>query len=275
MSSLVPPRRKERKREPYLSYARSLFLQLPHARRYGNAPSAPTTAPARPGGPGTWHSSVPGDREARGGRGASGPAEAGEEKGNCKAAAQHKMRQQSKGQTARNRLAKERERAEMPSPGQPRSDHRGGGRREENPVPHGSEGQRKTYVEHRPLRRAGEIYGGAGTVGSEPGVGEPPRARAPAGLKRWLLTERRAACYSARGRWWQGEKGQARSKLPGHARSFRVVESGEAVLGSARGSGTPVPSCEHPRRLAGPPEGVRELRRTAAAPGGAGRGKEH
>lgn len=170
---------------------------------------------------------------------------------------------------------RERERAEMPSPGQPRSDHRGGGRREENPVPHGSEGERKTYVEHRPLRRAGEIYGRAGTVGSEPGVGEPPRARAPAGPKRWLLTEPRAACYSARGRWWQGEKGQARSKLPGHARSFRVVESGEAVLGSARGSGTPVPSCEHPRRLAGPPEGVRELRRTAAAPGGAGRGKEH
>lgn len=82
MSSLVPPRRKEGKREPYLSYARNLFLQLPHARRYVNAPSAPTTAPERPGGPGAWHSSVPGDREARGGRGASGPAEAGKGKGN-------------------------------------------------------------------------------------------------------------------------------------------------------------------------------------------------
>lgn len=52
--------KKEGKREPYLSYACNLFLQLPQARRYVNAPSAPTTAPARPG-PGAWHSSVPGE----------------------------------------------------------------------------------------------------------------------------------------------------------------------------------------------------------------------
>ncbi|XP_045650980.1 uncharacterized protein LOC123790526 [Ursus americanus] len=52
--------KKKGKREPYLSYACNLFLQLPHARRYVNAPSAPTTAPARPG-PGAWHSSVPGE----------------------------------------------------------------------------------------------------------------------------------------------------------------------------------------------------------------------
>lgn len=119
MSTLVPPRRKEGKREPYLSYARNLFLQLPHARRYVNAPSAPTTAPERPGAPGAWHSSVPRDREIRGGQGASGPAEAGEGKGNCKAVAQHKMRQQSKGQTARNRLAKERERKNAQSQASP------------------------------------------------------------------------------------------------------------------------------------------------------------
>lgn len=41
---------KEGKWAPYLSYARNLFLQLPHARRYVNAPSAPTTALTR--GPG-------------------------------------------------------------------------------------------------------------------------------------------------------------------------------------------------------------------------------
>lgn len=35
---------KEAKWAPYLSYACNLFLQLPHARRYVNAPSAPTTA---------------------------------------------------------------------------------------------------------------------------------------------------------------------------------------------------------------------------------------
>lgn len=67
-------------------------------------------------------------REARGGRGAPGPAEAEEGKGNCKAVAQHKMQQESKGQTARNRLAKERDQ-KCPVPGQPRADHRGGGRR--------------------------------------------------------------------------------------------------------------------------------------------------
>lgn len=52
--------KKEGKREPYLYYACNLFLQLPHAQRYVNAPSAPTTAPARPG-PGARHSSVPGE----------------------------------------------------------------------------------------------------------------------------------------------------------------------------------------------------------------------
>lgn len=69
MSSLVPPRRKEGRQEPYLSYARNLFLQLPHARHYVNAPSAPTTAPARPGasGPGTIRcQGIGGHEEAEG-----------------------------------------------------------------------------------------------------------------------------------------------------------------------------------------------------------------
>lgn len=43
------------------------------------------------------------------------------------------------------------------------------------PVRHRSEGERKTYVEHRPLRRAREIYGRAGTVGTESRVGEGAR----------------------------------------------------------------------------------------------------
>lgn len=89
MSSLVPPRRKEGKHEPYLSYACNLFLRLPHARRYINAPSAPTTALAQLGG-----------------TRASGPAEVGEGKGNCKAVAQQKM-QQSKGQMVKTRLIQE------------------------------------------------------------------------------------------------------------------------------------------------------------------------
>lgn len=274
MSSLVPPR-KEGKREPYLSYARNLFLQLPHARRYVNAPSAPTTAPVRPGGLEAWHSSVPGDRETRGGREAPGPAEAREGKGNCNAVAQHKMRQQSKGQTARNRLAKEKASRNAQSWASAALTIEGEAAGKKTPVRHGSEGERKAYVEHRPLRRTGEIYGRAGTVGREPGVGEPPRARAPAGPKRWFLMEPRASCSGARGGWWQEQRGQATGKLLGHARGFRAVEGGEDGLGNAWGSGTPVPGCEHPRRLAGPAEGVRELRRSAAAPGGAGRGKEH
>lgn len=73
-------------------------------------------------------------REARGGRGASGPAEAGKRKGNCKAVAQHKIQQQSKGQTARNRLAKEREQ-KCPVPGQPRADHRRGRQKGRKPSP--------------------------------------------------------------------------------------------------------------------------------------------
>lgn len=78
-----------------------------------------------------------------------------------------------------------------------------------------------------------EYLGRAGTVGTEPGVGKPPRARAPAGPKRWLLTEPRASCSSARGGWWQEEgRNQARGKLPGHARGFlsrRVEKPGLAM----------------------------------------------
>lgn len=184
MSSLVPPRRKERKREPYLSYARSLFLPLPHARRYGNAPSAPTTAPARPGGPGTWHSSVPGDREARGGRGASGPAEAGEEKGNCKAAAQHKMRQQSKGQTARNRLAKEREREQKcPVPASPALTIEGeaeGKKTQSLTAPKGKEKPTSSIGRCGGLGRStAELAPWAASPGwaSRPGRGRPPDPR--------------------------------------------------------------------------------------------------
>lgn len=92
-----------------------------------------------------------------------------------KAVAQHKIRQQSKGQTARNRLAKEREQ-KCPVPGQLRIDHREWRqKRRKKPVRHRSEGERKTYVEHRPLRRAREIYGRAGTVGTESRVGEGAR----------------------------------------------------------------------------------------------------
>ncbi|XP_037656855.1 uncharacterized protein LOC119507776 [Choloepus didactylus] len=57
---------------------------------------APNTAPARPQGPRSLARSVPGDKEAGGGRGALGSAEAGEGKANRKAVAQHKMRQRSK-----------------------------------------------------------------------------------------------------------------------------------------------------------------------------------
>lgn len=93
---------KEGKWAPYLSYARNLFLQLPHARRYVNAPSAPTTALAR--GPGALG---PGkDRCLRiGGHRVAKEPQA--QKKRNKAVEQHKMRQQSKGQTAWNLLAKE------------------------------------------------------------------------------------------------------------------------------------------------------------------------
>lgn len=117
-----------------------------------------------------------GDR-GQGGKGAqglSGPTEAEEGKGNCRAVAQHKMRQQSKGQTARNHLAEERGH-KCTVPGRPRADHRGRGRRVETRSDTDPKGERKPYVEHRPLRRAGEIYGRAGTVGTEPGVGEGAR----------------------------------------------------------------------------------------------------
>jgi hypothetical protein len=56
-----------------------------------------------------------------------------------KGGAQHKMRQPSKGQTARNGLAKEREQ-KCPVLGRPHADHRGGSRRGGNSVCHGSEG---------------------------------------------------------------------------------------------------------------------------------------
>lgn len=77
--------------------------------------------------------------------------------------------------------------------------------------------------------------GRAGTVGTEPGVGKPPRARAPAGPKRWLLTEPRAFHSNARGGWWQGERNQARSKLPGHARGFLSRRGGKPGLAVPRG----------------------------------------
>lgn len=130
------------------------------------------------------------------------------------------MRQQSKGQTARSRFAKMRDQ-KCPIPGQPSADHRGERqRRREKHSRHDSDGERKPYVGHRPLLWAGEIYGITGTVGTEPGVGEPPRSRAPAGLKRCLLKEPRASFSSARAGWWQEERGQTRGKLPRHARGF-------------------------------------------------------
>lgn len=165
MSTLVPPRRKE----PSLSYARHLFLQLPHAPRYVNAPSAPTTAVARPG---AWHSSILKDREARGSRVASGPAEAGEGEGNG---------------TSRNAGAEQRsdgrERphrppgAGMPSLGRRRADHRGGATREGNPT--------------SSVGRCGGL--GRSTHGWRRGHRAAGWARAPPGPKRQLLSKCRAA----------------------------------------------------------------------------------
>lgn len=77
----------------------------------------------------------------------------------------------------------------MPSPGPARrwpSRGEAGGEKSRSVMT--PKGKGKTYVEHRPLRRAVGTYGRAGTTGTEPGVGEPPGARAPAGLRRWLLT---------------------------------------------------------------------------------------
>lgn len=95
---------KEGKWAPYLSYARNLFLQLSQARRYVNAPSAPTTAFVR--GPGAL--GLGKDRCLRiGGHRVAKEPQA--QKKRSKAVVQHKMRQPSKGQTAWNLLAKERE----------------------------------------------------------------------------------------------------------------------------------------------------------------------
>lgn len=209
----------------------------------------------------------------KGAQGLSGPTEAEEGKGNCRAVAQHKMRQQSKGQTARNHLAEERGH-KCTVPGRPRADHRGRGRRVETRSDTDPKGERKPYVEHRPLRRAGEIYGRAGTVGH--------RARGGRGAQgegaRWTQEVASNGAHSRpfQSGWWQ--QGGKNLKPKANSRDMhgasRVTESGEARLGSAPGSKTPVPGCEHSRRRAGPVEGVRELRHTAAAQGGAGRGKE-
>lgn len=129
------------------------------------------------------------------------------------------MRQQSKGQTARNRLAKEREQ-KCPVPGQLPGDHGVGVRRGENPVRHRSEEERKTYVEHRPLRRTGDNYGRAGSVGTEPGVGELPRARAPAGPKGGYCRNPEPPVPAPEAGGGRRRKGQARGKLLGHARGF-------------------------------------------------------
>lgn len=155
LCNVKPGTTKEGKREPYLSYAFNLFLWLPHAQRYVNAPSAPTNAPARPVGPGAWHSPMSRDIEGRGGRGAVQPCRG--RKRQRRAVAQRKMRQRSKGQTARNRLVRESRNAQ--SPAGPALTIEEEAVRRRNPVRHGSEKGRKSPVEHRPLRRAGEIHG--------------------------------------------------------------------------------------------------------------------
>lgn len=120
---------KEGKWAPYLSYARNLFLQLPHARRYVNAPSAPTTALAR--GPGAL--GLGKDRCLRiGGHWVVKEPQA--QKKQSKAVVQHKMRQPSKGQTAWNLLAKEREQKSSVL-GWPHADHPVGKHKERKPCP--------------------------------------------------------------------------------------------------------------------------------------------
>lgn len=120
---------KEGKWAPYLSYARNLFLQLPHARRYVNAPSAPTTALAR--GPGAL--GLGKDRCLRiGGHRVAKEPQAQKERN--KAVVQHKMRQPSKGQTAWNLLAKEREQKTSVL-GRPHADHPVGKHKDRKPCP--------------------------------------------------------------------------------------------------------------------------------------------
>lgn len=55
----------------------------------------------------------------------------------------------------------------------------------------------------------------------------------------------------------------------------RVAEGGEVRLGNTRGVGNSGARLRTLQRRAGPAEGGRELRRTAASKGGAKRGKEH
>lgn len=120
---------KEGKWAPYLSYARNLFLQLPHARRYVNAPSAPTTASVR--GPGAL--GLGKDRCLRiGGHRVAKEPQA--QKKRSKAVVQHKMRQRSKGQTAWNLFAKEREQKSSVL-GWPHADHPAGKHKDRKPCP--------------------------------------------------------------------------------------------------------------------------------------------
>lgn len=132
-----------------------------------------------------------------------------------KAVAQHKMRQQSKGQTARNRLAKEREQ-KCPVPGQPRTDHREwrqkGGKSQSITAPKGKE---------KPTSSIGRCGGlGRSTAELAPWAPSTGWARAPARPKRWLLTEPRTAVPMTEAGGVRRRKGQARGKLPGHAPGF-------------------------------------------------------
>lgn len=112
LSDVKPGTTKKEGGKNYLSYARNLFLQLPHARRYVNAPSGPPQPPPRPGARGLAQFGAGTCRRGHVEAESSAPAKPGKES-NCKAIAQHKMRQQSKGQTLKNRLT----RKERPSPG--------------------------------------------------------------------------------------------------------------------------------------------------------------
>lgn len=49
----------------------------------------------------------------------------------------------------------------------------------ENPVCHGSEGKRKTYVEHRPLQWAGEIWAELAPWARSPGWASRPGQERP------------------------------------------------------------------------------------------------
>lgn len=264
--------KKKGKREPYLSYACNLFLQLPHARRYVNAPSAPTTAPARPG-PGAWHSSVPGEgrhEEAEGPLALQRPG-----KGKATERQLHSIKCSSRAKVRRRGTA---------------SSKRGSRNAQSRVIsvltieeaaeryktqsvtsPKGKEKPTSSIGRCSGLGRSGQSWHrGHGARGGQAAQGKSARRTQEVAPDR-----AQSLPFQRSRRVVAGGKKPGQKQTPGTRTGLPESQSGEAGLGSAPGSETPVPGCEHPRRRAGPAEGVRELRHTAAARGGSGRGKEH